>query len=750
MKMFRNLNIRNKLALVLWGAALLAFAVAGGGLMLFDRLTLEGRVSQAMEPYAQLVSVGAEAAVAFEDSVRAQAILDTLRANPQIIEAAILLEDGRTLASYSPSSPAKPVHPRADVNGVHLRDHTAQFVHGLQRRGKLSLTMDLDQFTSQTRLLRWMAGVALLVLLVITLGQIAVLQRTIIRPIATLAEAAERVRSQGDYSLSLSVTGTDEVARLGRSLDAMMVAIRERESDLRRLTLFQRTLLDNAAYAIVSTTPAGIVSSFNPAAERLLGYAAGEMVGKGRLAEWPDPEEVQQRARQLSQDLGEAVAPDFAALTSLALRNQPDEHEWTFTRKDGTRVPVLLSVTAVRDENGAVTGFVGIINDLTERRQMERQSLRAQRMEAVGTLASGVAHDLNNILSPILMGAEVLKVGQVRSEDLEVLAMIESSAQRGASIVRQLLLFGRGGEGTRLHVQPRHLLGEMAKIMRETFPRNIEITDAFEGELSTVRADATHLHQVLMNLCVNARDAMPKGGTLTLGARNVTLDEGDAKLDPNAKPGPYVVMTVADTGHGISQEILDRIFDPFYTTKAVGKGSGLGLSTVLAIAHKQGGFVRVDTEVGKGSVFSVFLPASLSDTPVPAQASPSPVQAGNGELILLVDDEAAIRAATGLLLEKNRYRILSAANGQEAMDLYRQHRHDIRLVITDLMMPVMDGFELVRALRALEPDVRIIAASGLGAEVDRTELGALGVTEILAKPIPVETLLTAVRAQLCS
>ncbi len=185
MKMFRNLNIRNKLALVLWGAALLAFAVAGGGLMLFDRLTLEGRVSQAMEPYAQLVSVGAEAAVAFEDSVRAQAILDTLRANPQIIEAAILLEDGRTLASYSPSSPAKPVHPRADVNGVHLRDHTAQFVHGLQRRGKLSLTMDLDQFTSQTRLLRWMAGVALLVLLVITLGQIAVLQRTIIRPIAS-------------------------------------------------------------------------------------------------------------------------------------------------------------------------------------------------------------------------------------------------------------------------------------------------------------------------------------------------------------------------------------------------------------------------------------------------------------------------------------------------------------------------------------------------------------------------------------
>lgn len=748
MTMFRNLDIRNKLALVLWGAALLAFGVVGGGLMLFDRLTLEGRARQAMEPYAQLVSVGAEAAVAFEDPVRAQAILDTLRANPQIIEAAILLEDGRILASHNHSSTGKPVDPRSVVNGIHLGDRSAQLVQGLQRGGKLSLTMDLHQFSSQTLVLYWMAGVAMLVLLVITLGQMAVLQRTIIRPIATLAQATEQVRSRNDYSLNLGGAGTDEVARLGRSFEAMMVAMRERESDLRRLTLFQRTLLDNAAYAIVSTTPAGIVSSVNPAAERLLGYAAVEMVGKGNLVQWPDPEEVRQRASQLSRELGETIAPDLAALTSLALRNQPDEHEWTFIRKDETRVPVLLSVTAFRDENGAVAGFVGIINDLTERKQMERQSLRAQRMEAVGTLASGVAHDLNNILSPIVMGAELLKEALARREDLDVLAMIESSAQRGGSIIRQLLLFGRGGEGTRVQVQPKHLLREMGKIMRETFPRNIEIADAFSDDLSVVRADATQLHQVLMNLCVNARDAMPKGGTLTLGAHNVNLDEGDAKLDPHAKPGPYVVMTVGDTGQGIPPDILDRIFDPFYTTKAFGKGSGLGLSTVLAIVQKHGGFVRVDTDVGKGSVFSVFLPASASETPVLPQDSAAPAQAGNGELILLVDDEAAIRTATGLLLEKNRYGVLSAANGQEALELYRQHGNEVRLVITDLMMPVMDGLELVRALRRLDPGVKVIAASGLGAEVDRVQLAVLGVTEILAKPIQVETLLKAIREQL--
>jgi PAS domain-containing protein len=271
---FRQLDIRNKLALVLWGAALLAFAVVGGGLMLFDRLTLEGRASRAMEPYAQLVSVGAEAAVAFEDPVRAQEILNTLHANPQILEAAIILEDRRILASYSYSPTAKPSSPWPRINGIYLGNHTAHLVQGLQRGGQLSLTMDLDQISGQTRLAHWMTGVAMLVLVVITLGQMAVLQRTIIRPIATLAEAAERVRSRDDYSLNVSGTGTDEVARLGRSFDAMMVAVRERESDLRRLTLFQRTLLDNAAYGIFSTTPSGVVSSFNPAAERLLGYAA--------------------------------------------------------------------------------------------------------------------------------------------------------------------------------------------------------------------------------------------------------------------------------------------------------------------------------------------------------------------------------------------------------------------------------------------------------------------------------------------
>ncbi len=748
MTVFRRLDIRNKLALVLWGAFLLAFVVGGGALMLADSLTIAGRASQAMEPYAQLVSVGANAAVSFEDPVRAQEILNTLRADPQIMEAAIILEDGRTLASYSRAPADRQPSSWPKANGIYLSSNTAHLVQGLQRGGQLALTMSLGQIGRQARQVYWMAAAAMLVLLAITFGQVAVLQRTIIRPIATLAEAAERVRARGDYSLKLRGTGSDEVASLGRSFDAMIVAVRERENDLRRLTLFQRTLLDNAAYGIVSTTPEGTVSSFNTAAARLLGYVAVEVVGKRTPMIWHDAEEVVQRARQLSAKLGEKIAPDFAVFASLARHGLPDEYEWTFVRKDGTHVAVLLSVTALRDDHGQVTGFVGMFNDLTERKQLEKQYLHAQRMEVVGTLASGVAHDLNNILSPILMACDILKDQLYAAQDLETVAMIEGSARRGASIIRQLLLFGRGVEGAHTQIHPAHLLKEMVKIMRETFPRNIEIVDASPTDLWTVQADATQLHQVLMNLCVNARDAMPEGGTLTAAAKNVTLGEDATRIDPRAKPGPYVEMSVADTGQGIEPEVLNRIFDPFFTTKALGKGSGLGLSTLLAIVKSHDGFVRVDTELGKGSIFRVFLPATTEAYILPQSSPRSLLASGAGELILIVDDEAAIRAVLRRLLERQGYRVLMASNGQEALDLFRPFRDEIRLVITDLMMPAMDGIELVRSLKASKPDVKVIAATGLDVEANRAQLSALGVPELLVKPLPAEALLNAVRRQL--
>lgn len=379
MRSLRGLSIRNKLALTLLGAALLAFFVAGAGLLLFQNLTLEQRARQIMEPYAQLVAVGTDAAVAFEDRQRAQEILETLRANPQIVEADIFLADGRQLASFSRLPGAKPRALAARADGIYLHPTTAELLQGLPRGARLQLRMGLEQLNAQAQQALWMFGAAMLFVLAVTLVQLAVLQRTLVRPIATLTETTELVRTRNDYPQHIPVSGNDEVARLGSSFNAMFDAIHLREDELRRLTDFQRTILDNAAYCIVSATPDGTVTSFNQAAERLLGYTADEVVGKLTPACWHDGEEIAKRARWLSEELGEPVPPGFEVFAARPRRNLPEEREWTYVRKDGQRIPVSLSVTALRDGMGRITGFVGLSHDLSERKQAELALYRLNR-----------------------------------------------------------------------------------------------------------------------------------------------------------------------------------------------------------------------------------------------------------------------------------------------------------------------------------------------------------------------------------
>ena len=371
--MFHQLNIRGKLAFALGGAVLLAFLLAGAVLALYQSLTLTDRAREIMEPYAQLVSTGTEAAIAFEDPVRAQEILNTLGANPQILEGAIYLEDGRLLARFSrlPGTRAMPLPSRSE--GVYLRADRVELLQNLPHGAQLHLVMGLGQVHEQTRESLWMFGAIALMLLFITLGQLMVLQRTIVKPIAALTEATERVRAKADYDFGVPASGDDEVARLGVSFNAMIEAVQAREHDLRQLALFQHALLDSAAYGIISTDPDGLITSYNPAAERLLGYTAAEVVGKQTPELWHDKEEMARRAQQLSETFGEAVEPGFAVFRVRALHDLPDESEWTFIRKDGTRVPVLLSVTALRDESGQLVGLVGLVNDLTERKRFERE-----------------------------------------------------------------------------------------------------------------------------------------------------------------------------------------------------------------------------------------------------------------------------------------------------------------------------------------------------------------------------------------
>jgi nitrogen-specific signal transduction histidine kinase/CheY-like chemotaxis protein len=392
-----------------------------------------------------------------------------------------------------------------------------------------------------------------------------------------------------------------------------------------------------------------------------------------------------------------------------------------------------------------VVGYVGTITDVTEKKQLESRLLRSQRLESVGRLASGIAHDLNNILAPMLMSAPVLREA-IQDPDLRQLVdTIESSAVRGAGVIRQLLTFGRGLEGERIPVQLKSLVQDMCNIIRETFPKNIVAARETPAGAWLVRGDATQLHQILMNLCVNARDAMPDGGTLTLELENVEVNEAVASMNPGASPGRYVALGVTDTGTGISPENLDKIFDPFFTTKEVGKGTGLGLSTVIGIVKSHNGFIQVNSRLEQGTQFKVYLPACETSKDGEKKLKSGPLPQGRGELVLLVDDEESIRQVARQALERHGYRMIEASDGTQGLAQYTQHQSEVRLVITDLAMPFMDGPAFIRALRQLNPKARIIAMSGHQSKLHVGHLPPKSVQALLTKPFAAAELLQTLK-----
>jgi signal transduction histidine kinase len=379
-------------------------------------------------------------------------------------------------------------------------------------------------------------------------------------------------------------------------------------------------------------------------------------------------------------------------------------------------------------------------------RQLEAQLLRAQRMESMGTLASGVAHDFNNILTPILAAAQLLplKLTNLEDRDRYLLQLIEDSAKRGADLVKQILAFARGVEGKRVSLQVGHLLAETAQIARQTFPKTIDIqTDIPTTTTWLVSADATQLHQVFMNLCINARDAMAYGGRLSLSLENTIVDDAYSQINLEARAGAYVVITVTDQGMGIAPEFLDRIFDPFFTTKEVGKGTGLGLSMVLGIVKSHGGFVTVKSAMGQGTQFKIYLPAV--EASLASDVEELPPLVGRGELILVVDDEDLIRQVTQTSLEEYDYRVMVAIDGAAAIAAYAQHQGEVSAVLMDIMMPSVDGITAIRTLQKLNPQVKVIATSGLVANSQLSEEISTAVKAFLPKPFTAKELLSTLQ-----
>lgn len=407
-----------------------------------------------------------------------------------------------------------------------------------------------------------------------------------------------------------------------------------------------------------------------------------------------------------------------------------------------------LEVTYVPDINGdEVMGTYALIQDVTKRKQLERQLLRSQRMESLGTLASGIAHDLNNVLTPILISVQLLGMKHQDKQSQQWLELLENNTRRGADLIRQVMLFVRGMEGNHHSIEAAYLVKQIQQMVEETFPKSIEISTDTGSDLWAVSGDETQLHQVLVNLCVNARDAMPNGGLLKVAAQNFVVDSAYIQTHIDAKIGAYVLLSVSDTGTGIPPEIIDRIFEPFFTTKEFGKGTGLGLSTVIGIVKSHGGFITVSSTVNQGTEFKVFLPAIIP--PVTTIEEDLEVPTGQGETVLIVDDEAAIREITQKSLETYGYQTLTASNGVEAVSLYMQHPKEINLVMVDMMMPTMDGSMAIRALKAINPEVKIVAISGLITGDQLSEVTGIDVQAFLTKPFTAKDLLITLNQVLC-
>ena len=397
------------------------------------------------------------------------------------------------------------------------------------------------------------------------------------------------------------------------------------------------------------------------------------------------------------------------------------------------------------DSQGKFLGYIGYCLDIHEKQELKAQFLRAQRLESIGQLASGIAHDLNNILTPVIMIIPLLRDDLKNPATQDLLDTVAQSAQRGADIVKQILTFSRGLVGEKAPVQTRHLIKEVGKIVQETFSRTIQIQTRVDKDLWLVEGDASQLHQILMNLVVNARDAMPNGGKLMLSAQNIVVEEALAGRCPGAKPGPHVLWLASDTGTGMTAEVQERMYDPFFTTKPPGQGTGLGLFTTLGIVQGHGGFLQVESGLGEGTTFHIYLPAH----PEPESFTHQPTVAlpdGQGDLVLVVDDEESIRNVLRHTLEMSGFRVVTASDGVEGIALLQNWHRKIQLLLVDLMMPRQDGFAVIREARRLAPAMRIIAASGMCDATLSEKLQRLGVTHFLPKPFTTSSLATTLRA----
>jgi PAS domain S-box-containing protein len=540
------------------------------------------------------------------------------------------------------------------------------------------------------------------------------------------------LRRDGSYTPTLLYTATEEDSR-GKVIGtrAMFVDITSRkqaEEALKEKDKQYRSLFEDSIDGVYSTLRNGIITDANMSFCSLFGYSREELMGENITPLYRDP------------------ADRLKFQTEIEKKGFVKDYEIIFRKKDGTEVDCLLSSSVHLEKDDSIAGYRGIVRDLTARKELQRQLTQAQKMEAVGTLAGGIAHDFNNLLTVILGFSELLLInGDECDSFYKDVQKINKAARSGADLVKSMLTFSRKTDSNLRPTNINDKIEHVHALLSRTLPKMIEIRMTLDQNLSTVNSDPTQIEQILMNLSVNASDAIKDRGVLTIETRNVTLDEDYCKKHIGATPGDYVLLSVSDTGHGMDKETVKRIFEPFYTTKGKGRGTGLGLAMVYGIVKQHNGYIECHSELGQGSSFEIYFPA-IQTAPSQETITEFPIFLGGNETVLLVDDEELVRDLAKRILERAGYTVLTAINGREALEVYKERGEEIAVIVLDLIMPVMGGKECFEELLKINPSVKVIISSGFSEDDYLKETTSMGINGMVNKPYTQDKLLDSVRA----
>ena len=507
-----------------------------------------------------------------------------------------------------------------------------------------------------------------------------------------------------------------------------------RRKTLEEAQLRLATAVQQAAEAIVIADVQGTILYVNPAFEKITGYSTREALGRN--------------SRFLKS--GKHDSKFYTQIWNTLTKGEVWHGRFINRRKDGTLYEEDSSIAPVRDAAGQIVNYVALKRDVSREVELETQLRQAQKLEAVGQLAGGVAHDFNNLLAVIRGNAELLLMGdtQLGDEARECLRHVMGAADRAANLTRQLLILSRKQAMQSQSLALNELIANLTKMLKRVLRENIRLECRYAALLPFIQADPGMLEQVLLNLVINARDAMPKGGQLLISTERIRVPEACAQTNREARPGEFVCLAVSDTGTGIAPEHLQRIFEPFFTTKEVGKGAGLGLATVYGIVKQHQGWVEVTSRLGEGSTFKIFLPAIPVPAEQPAAGQTEATVQGGSETILLVEDDQAVRLLTRQVLERYGYHVLEASSAREARNLWCAHREEVAVLLSDIIMAEgITGRELSEELRQDRPGLKVVFMSGYSAEVmgKETEFFSRTNSHFLQKPCPAGTLLQTIR-----